>query len=549
MRSDVTPTAPNLQTASRCTLGSMLDEMAGMRGDHPALIHFDASIGYRELQQRARDAARSLLGLGVRRGDRVGVLLGNQPEWVVMCFAAAYVGATFVPLNTWYKRTELAWTVRHCELTVLIVASRFLNQNYSALLQELIPDLSKAEPGNLRCPDFPMLRVLGVLGERLAGTLSWPEFLAQGARVSADSVSVAAAAVSAADHAFILYTSGSLAEPKGVLLNHGGVIGNAFAMGARRAIGKDDRVWLGSPLFYGLGATNALPVTLVHGATLVLQGNFEAGLAIQTIAATQATTFYGTGNMTRAILDHPDYARNKIGSLKKGNAGTTTDYKRMTIVEMGISQACPAYGLTESYGNATVGMFDDPLEAKLHTAGRLLPGFEMRIVDPLTGKPLSAGEVGLVLLRGHTTPGYFGNPDETSRALHADGFFDTGDLGLLDPDGRFVFHSRLKEVIKSGGINVSPIEVEQLLVQHPHVRDAHVVGVAHPARGELIVAFVDADRTLPERELRDFVKERAASFKVPHHVLFRTEQQLPRLASGKVAKYRLAEEARSELGL
>jgi fatty-acyl-CoA synthase len=533
----------------RATLGAVLDQMARTAGQRPAVIHFEETISYRELQQRAREAARALLALGIKRGDRVGVLLGNQPEWMVMCFAAAYVGATFVPLNTWYKKTELAWTLRHCELSVVVAAGRFLNQNYAAILQDLLPGLAQAQPGKLQSIEYPHLRVLAVLGDPLAGTLSWPELLAQARHATDADVESAAAAVRESDPAFVLYTSGSLAAPKGVVLNHGGVIRNAFAMGERRSIHSEDRVWLGSPLFYGLGATNAMPVALTHGAALVLQGSFDAGTAIKTVADTQATVYYGTGNMTRAILDHPDYAQAKVGSLKKGNAGTSTEYKRMTLVEMGVSLACPAYGLTESYGNATVGMADDPLDVKLHTSGRPLPGFELLIVDPATSEPLPAGRVGLVLLRGYTTPGYLGNPEETARALRPDGFFDTGDLGLLDAEGRFVFHARLKEVIKSGGINVSPLEVEQLLVQHPDVRDAYVVGVADPTRGELIVAFVDVRRAVDARALREFVKERAASFKVPHHVLFRTEQQLPRLQSGKVSKYRLVEDAQRELGL
>jgi fatty-acyl-CoA synthase len=279
---------------------------------------------------------------------------------------------------------------------------------------------------------------------------------------------------------------------------------------------------------------------------MVLQDHFEAGSAIDVIRRTGATVYYGTGNMTRAMLDHPDYAQAKIGSLQKGNAGTVAEYKRLTLIEMGIRGAVPAYGLTESYGNATVGWPDDPLEAKLETSGTPLPGLEMRIVDPQTGRDLPQGEVGLVLLRGHTTPGYFANPEETAKALRPDGFFDTGDLGRLDGDGRFIFHSRLKEVIKSGGINVSPVEVEQLIASHPDIRDAYVVGVADPVRGELVVAFVDAVARLGESEVQAYVKERAASFKVPHHVLFRSEGQLPRLASGKIAKHRLQEEARRE---
>jgi len=292
-----------------------------------------------------------------------------------------------------------------------------------------------------------------------------------------------------------------------------------------------------------------LPATLTAGAALVLQGAFNAGAAIETIARTGATVYYATGNMSRAILDAPTYAQRKIGSLKKGNAGTVAEYKRLTLVEMGITGAVPAYGLTETYGNATVGLPNDPLEIKLHTNGRPLPGMELVIVDPATGAPLPRGETGLVLVRGYTTPGYLNNPGETAKVLRPDGFFDTGDLGSLDEEGRMIFHSRLKEVIKNGGINVSPVEVEQLLATHPDVRDAHVVGVADGIRGELIVAFVDAASSVSESGLRDYVRERAAGFKVPHHIFFRSEEQLPRLASGKVAKYQLAAEARRELGL
>jgi fatty-acyl-CoA synthase len=171
------------------------------------------------------------------------------------------------------------------------------------------------------------------------------------------------------------------------------------------------------------------------------------------------------------------------------------------------------------------------------------------IVDASTQSPLPQGETGLIPLRGHVAAGYFDNPEETSRSFRPDGFFNTGDLGRLDTAGNLVFHSRIKEVIKSGGINVSPLEVEQLLVRHPHIRDAYVVGVPDRVRGEVIVAFVDVNQKVSEDEVKAFVKECAASFKVPHHVLFRTEAQLPRLATGKVAKYRLIKDAVAELGL
>lgn len=530
-------------------LATVLDSQAAAAPGRAAILYRDRTLSYAELQAQSITAAKSLLHFGIGRGDRVGVLLGNQPEWVIMALASSYLGATLVPLNTWYKEIELRWTLRHCGLKLLVSAAQFIKADYLALLGKILPEADGAAPGEIASAEFPALKSLFFIGDVPAGTPGWEHFLRAGEAVPDADFAAAAARATGEDAAFILYTSGSTAEPKGVLLNGAGAVGNGFELGRRRDIQNEDRVWCGTPLFYGLGATNAFPATLTRGATMVLQDYFDAGSAIELVRRTEATVYYGTGNMTRAMLDHPDYAQAKIGSLQKGNAGTVAEYKRLTLIEMGIKGAVPAYGLTETYGNATVGWPDDPLEAKLETSGAPLPGMEMRIVDPQSGRDLPQGEVGLVLIRGHTTPGYLNNPEETARALRPDGFFDTGDLGRLDGNGRFIFHSRLKEVIKSGGINVSPVEVEQLIASHPDIRDAYVVGVADPVKGELVVAFVDAAARLGESEVQAYVKERAASFKVPHHVLFRSEAQLPRLASGKIAKHRLQEEARRELGV
>lgn len=531
------------------TLAAVVEEKALIAPSSPAVFFQEQVVSYAELLDRTTDAAKALLSLGVGAGDRVGVLLGNDPDWVVTALAASMIGACCVPLNTWYKKDELGWTMRHCGVSVVVSARHFLKTDYGRLFAELIPELVSAAPGELKARDWPHLRALVFIGEPPRGGMGWSSFLRGGAAISAATLRSARAKVNPDSTCFVLYTSGSTAEPKGVTLTHRGVVENGFDLGQRRAINADDRTWLGTPLFYALGATNALPATLTAGGALVLQGSFNPRAAIEIIARTAATVYYATGNISRAILDDPDYAQSKIGSLKKGNAGTVAEYKRMTLVEMGISGAVPAYGLTETYGNATVGLPDDPLEVKLHTNGRPLPGMELLIVDPVTGRPLPRGETGLVLVRGYTTPGYLNNPAETAKVLRPDGFFDTGDLGSLDAEGRMIFHSRLKEVIKSGGINVSPVEIEQLLAAHPDVRDAHVVGVGDAVRGEVIVAFVDASGAVSEEGLRAFVRERAAAFKVPHHVFFRREEQLPRLASGKVAKYQLAAEAKRELGL
>jgi fatty-acyl-CoA synthase len=532
------------------SLAAVLAEKAAVAPSHAAILFQDQAISYAELLQRADEAARALMAQGVGAGDRVGVLMGNEPDFVILAMATSMLGATLAPLNTWYKQGELAWTIRHAGLSVLVAARRFLKTDYAEVLSAIIPALNSSAPTLYPAPDeFPRLCAVVFTGEAPSGALSWAAFLREGQGVSGQALQAARAAADPASAAYILYTSGSTAEPKGVILNHDGVVANGFDLGQRRGITADDRVWFGTPLSYALGATNALPATVTAGATLVLQGHFEAGAALDAIERTQASVYYATGNISRALIDHPDYARRRIGSLKKGNAGLGAEYKRLTLVEMGITGAVPAYGLTETYGNAAVGLPDDPLEVKLATDGLPLPGMEIIIVDPATRRPLPRGEVGLALVRGHTTPGYLDNPGETAKALGADGFFDTGDLARLDAEGRFIFHSRLKEVIKSGGINVSPIEVEQLIATHPDVRGVYVVGVRDAVKGELIIAFVDTFAPISERGLREHVKERAAAFKVPHHVFFRREDQLPRLASGKVSKYRLQEEAQRELGL
>lgn len=520
------------------TLAETVIEHAASTPEKTAVFYRGEAISYAALSAASAKAAKAMLASGVRNGDRVALLMGNEPQWVVFALAASMIGAVFCPLNTWYKAEELYWTLKHSSAKLVISAPKFLKTDYRALFKGL-----EEEKGDLGGTEIVFL------DDVENGGAAFDVFLNRGASISDDALNEARAAVDPDTPAFVLYTSGSTAEPKGVLLNHRGVVENGYEMAIRRGMNGDDRVWLGSPLFYGLGATNALPATFTVGAGLVLQGHFDAGDAIETIQRTGATVFYGTGNMTRAILDHPDYAYEKISSLKKGNAGTVAEYKRLMLVELGVSGAVPAYGLTECYGNATVGEPDDSIEAKINTNGRPLPGMELKIVDPQSGEELPLGETGLVLLRGRTTPGYLNNPEETARALRSDGWFDTGDLGSLDADGRFIFHSRLKEVIKSGGINVSPVEVEQLLSGHPDVRDAYVVGVGDAVKGELIVAFVDAAGPVSADGLKAYAKERAASFKTPHHVFFRNEEQLPRLASGKVAKHLLAVEARKELGI
>jgi fatty-acyl-CoA synthase len=529
------------------TVGGLVDEVVSRHGQEQAVVYRDEHLTYRELRDRAEVLARALVALGVRRGDRVAGLISNRPEWIVLCIAAAKIGALYVPLNTWYRPDELRWTMRHTGAVVLIAEPTFLKRDYSADIAGIDPAITEGPPGGLRLENMTELRSLVYLTGSYPGAFEWDEFLELGSTVSDKDFAAAKAVVEPTDPLFILYTSGSTAEPKGVVLNQGGILENGYGIGTRRGIEHTDRVWLGSPLFYGLGAANCLPACLTHGATLVLQGAFDAEGAIDLIERERCTVFYGMSNMIRMIYETPGFDRRRLASLTKGTAGISQAERRILIEEIGVTGATASYGATELYGNCFGGNPDDSLELKLETCGLPLPGFEFRIVDPVTQAVLPPGEVGLLQVRGYVIDTYYGNPEETASAITEDGFYNTGDLGAFGEDGYFRYSSRQKEMIKVGGINVSPVEIEQLLLRHPQIREASVVGVPDEAKGEAMVAILAVTGELPADDVRAYMRDTAASYKTPGHILIRPVDWVPRTASGKVAKQVLKTKVIAEL--
>lgn len=534
------------------TFGGLLREMASRFPRRPAFAFEGSEVTFHELDARVDDIAKGLLALGITHGDIVAVLAGNRPEWLFSTFAAARIGCPVVPVNTWYKDEEIAYTLRHSEARLLLTVDRLLKQDFSAILQRIAPSLAESASDSLHDPHLPDLRQVVELGDRrLKNSMSLSQLIARGAEVSEPALREAEDAVEPGDLLFVLYTSGSTATPKGVQLHHGHGIENTFLIGERQHLNQEDRLWLAVPLFYALAAINAMPAAWTHGACVVLQESFDAGKALEIIERDKATVYYGLGNMTRALIAHPDFAKRNLSALTKGATGLSAEDKRLAIEDLGVSHCCSIYGLTETYGNCALTDAYDPVDVKLDTQGFPLPGWDFRIADPAEeNRDLPSGEVGPLLVRGYVTSGYFKDPENTQASFTDGGFFRTGDLAIIDHDGRLRFHSRSKELIKVGGMNVSPLEVEQLIDTHPDVLQVHVVGVPDPVKGEVAVAFVEsaAKRLTPE-DIRSFVRERAAGFKVPAHVLFRQDAQLPRVASGKVPKFRLREEAINELNL
>jgi fatty-acyl-CoA synthase len=521
------------------TLGDLVDEMAARGPDAQALTFRREPISYAALRARVDDLARALIAAEVARGDRVAVLLPNRPEWVVAALAIAKIGGIVAAISTFSTGRELAWMLEHSGAVALITVSAFRGRGYLAALHELCPELAGSAPGALRSARLPRLRTVVTVDERrVDGVLAAADFLARGAGVGAEALRTRQGTVDPSDVCYILYTSGSTAMPKGVTLAHGSVIENGFNIGERMHLTAADRLWLAVPLFWSFGSANALPAILTHGGCAVLQESFEPGEALELLERERCTVYYGMANMARALLEHPDRPRRRLDAMRTGLTIGLAEDIAMTMEAVSARELCNVYGSTETYGNCAVTDAHDPLPARLHTQGRPLPGMDIRVADPETGRTLPAGEVGELCVAGHITPGYFGAPDLDAAAFDGEGYFHTGDLGLIDADGRVRFRGRLKEMIKTGGINVAPLEVEAVLLQHPDVKQAYVVGVPDRERDEVVAAALELREgaTTGAGAIVAFCRDRLASYKVPTRLVFRKAEEFPRTPTGKIHK-------------
>jgi fatty-acyl-CoA synthase len=520
------------------TMAGLLDEMTARYPEREAAVGVDGRLTYRAWRDRVRSLARGLHRLGVRRGDRVALLMPNRVEWLVIDFAVTLLGATLVPLSTWSRPRELEYVLNHCDASTLVTVERDRDQDYAAALAEM-------GPGSAR---LPALRRVVTVGAAAAPPFTpYAAVAALGQDVSDAELTTLQGAVSPDDVAYILYTSGTTSTPKGVQIQHRGLIENMWSIGERQHLGPADRMWMGISLFWGFGCENALFAVMTHGGCVVLQEQFDAAEALALIERERCTVYYGTPNIALALWEHPDRARRDLSSLRTGAAIGSAPAMQM-VMDLGAREICNVYGLTECYGNCCVTDAHDPVEVRLHTVGRPLPGMDVRVVDVESRRELPPGAVGEIVIRGYMTPGYYKDADKNAAAFDADGFFRSGDFGTYGEDGRLRFRGRMKEMVKTGGINVAPLEVEEVLLDHPDVEQVYVGGVPDRRREEILAAVVvlKEGREGTAEALRAFCRERLAAFKVPAVFRFAARAELPVTATGKVQKVKLQERLAEE---
>jgi fatty-acyl-CoA synthase len=514
------------------TLPLLLEEQAALDPAHPAIVGGSIRLSYGELLAQVLEMAAALHALGIRHGDRVAVLMGNRPEWLVVTWAAQTLGAIAVGLNTWATPREFEYALHHSEAALLVSATTFLRQDFHAILHSFEP-LSQ---------HFPELRHVVWLGEAPLNSqhISYAQLRQLGRDIPLDTIRHIAAAVAPTDSALMVYSSGSTSTPKGILLAHGGLIENGWYIGERQHVTADDRLWLAVSLFWSLGSANAAMNLLTHRGTIVLQESFNAAEALHLIVSERCTVFYGTPNMVRAIADCRSSPNQRLESLRTGvTIGTPEQIKR--LAELGPAEICNVYGLTETYGNCAVTDAADPLEIRATTMGSPLPGFTVAIVDLESGHALPAGQVGEIRIKGRLFSGYFRDEARTAQCYDQHGFFCSGDLGMIDAAGHIVYRGRVNEMVKTGGINVAPAEVEETLARYPGVESAFVIALPDPVNDEILGAIVVAQLgyTVDEKGLHAFCKQTLAAYKIPRVFRLVPETELPLTSTGKVKKNEL----------
>ncbi|MAE96345.1 MAG: hypothetical protein CL910_16975 [Deltaproteobacteria bacterium] len=518
------------------TLPQLLERAVGAHAQQTALITHGERFSYAELAERVDELARALVSQGVGKGSRVGLLMENDPDWVAFAFAATGLGALLIPISTFSKDDDLAYQLRHAEVQQLFLSARFLGNDYLAMLRGIAPELEAEAPRGLFSPGLPALRAVVVRGEGPlpAGCESWAAFEAKGAELPQTLVEGLRSEVDPQDECYLLYTSGTTARPKGVVQVHDAVAGNGWRIGEYQCLDEEDVVWFYYPLFFSAGCINVMLGTLSHGASLILQPSFDPGIAIDLIEREKATAWHLWPHTLKELTQHPDWSTRDHSLLHKGTG--PFDALQGGPPEDGFG-GVNMYGMTETCTAFTCTRADEPLPIRLTTCGSLMPGNELKIVDVESGKPVEPGEPGEICVKGPAVMrGYY--KVDPATVFDDEGFFRTGDLGHLDEAGRLIFSQRIKDTIKTGGINVAPADIENKLVTLPGVAAAYAFPLPSQDRGEVVgAALVVTPGAEPgEEAILAHCKEALSGYKRPEALLLLHEEQVPMTGSGKVQK-------------
>jgi fatty-acyl-CoA synthase len=525
------------------TIGAALALAAESEPDREALVEGEERITYRELHAQSLIVARALAAEGIRNGDHVALCAGNGVAWAIAFHGIVRAGAVCVPLNTRLSPPEIATQLRISQSRLLITVGSLLRIDFIAILRQICPAVDTALPSS----ELPHLKHIVVIdGEVPSACESFADFLARGEGAALP------AEPDTHDTALIQFTSGSTSFPKAVLLSHHSMVTDAYFVGMRMGIGPADRYLSARPFFHVAGSTLGVVLACVHIATLVTLVRFTGEAALAVIERERCTLTSGNDTMYLMILNSPNF-RPLSYSLRGGWAAISPAIMRRVVEEFGARDTVTGYGLSEASPNILAADFRDPIEDRIAGWMRPHPGLEVKICDPATDMELPAGQTGEIRVRGWCVmKGYYNDEAATRATMAGDGFLKTGDMGVMQEDGRITFVGRLKEIIRVGGENVAPADVEDVLNGHPKVRQAQVFALPDARLIEVPGAYVvpREGETLTSEELVEWARERLGGFKMPRHIAIIESFDIVGLtASSKVPKRRLIEHAIKHFGL
>ena len=538
------------------TVGSLLDRIAAAHPERPALVvrAQHVRLSYRQFHAEVERVAAGLLALGLQPGDRVGIWAPNRAEWVILQFAAPKAGLILVNINPAYRLHELEYALNKVRCRALVLPQRFKSSRYLEMLAELAPELNACAPGHLAAERLPSLREVIVLDEETAaGTFSWRELVALGDAPAIERLRVVESELRFDDPVNIQFTSGTTGAPKGATLTHHNIINNGYFIGKAMRLTEQDRLCIPVPFYHCFGMVLGNLACVTHGACIVIPGEgFDVLATLEAVQEERCTGLHGVPTMFIAELEHPEFHRFDLSSLRTGiMAGSPCpiEVMRRVVSEMHMAEVTIAYGMTETSPVSFQSTTDEPLERRVNSVGRVHPHVEVKLVDE-RGHVVPRGMPGELCTRGYSVMlGYWEDEALTREAIDEARWMHTGDLAVIDEDGYCTIVGRLKDMIIRGGENVYPREIEEFLYTHPKVQDVQVFGVPDPKFGEHVCAWIQLRKGCEssDAEIQDYCRHHLAYFKVPHYVRF--VDAFPMTVTGKVQKYLMRDAMIDTLGL
>jgi fatty-acyl-CoA synthase len=538
------------------TLPQLLDRVVEEFPDQYAFRYteLDYTRTYSEFRDDVDTFARTLIALGVKQGDHVAIWATNVPQWYITFWAVTKIGAVLVTVNTAYKIHEAEYLLRQSDTHTLVMIDGYKDSDYIGIMKQLCPELETAKAGEpLHMKRLPFLRNIITIESKQKGCLTWEEAMEISERVPVTEVYRRALLVGKHDVCNMQYTSGTTGFPKGVMLTHYNVVNNGKCIGDCMDLSTADRIMIHVPMFHCFGMVLAMMAAVTHGTTMCPLPYFSPARSLTCINKEKITCLHGVPTMFIAMLEHKDFSKTDFSYMRTGiMAGSPCPVKVMQDVvdKMNMKEITIVYGLTEASPGCTQSRIDDPLDVRVNTVGRPLPGVECKIVDPQTGQDLPDNCDGEFVARGYNImKGYYKMPEATAAVIDEDGWLHTGDLARRDSNGNFRITGRIKDMIIRGGENIYPKEIEDFIYTHPKVKDVQVIGVPDEQYGEEIMACIilKEGETMTCEEMKEYIRLNLAKHKTPRYIEFVTE--FPMNAAGKILKYKMREEAIEKLKL